>query len=404
MSRTLSTRTLLFLGALYLAQGLPYGFFQQALPVLMRDRGFSLEQIGFASLLALPWALKFLWAPLVDRFYWPRLGRRRSWLLPLQVLMGLSLLGMAWLPPERSFAAVLVGVLWINFLCATQDIPADGLAVEVIPAESRGLGNGVQVGGYRLGMILSGGALLSWYARLGWAWSFVGMGLLVLATALPTAMAREPARAPAPSAKAPARHFLRVPGAWGVIGLLVVYKFGEHFATGMLRPFLRDQKLSLDELGLLLGTAGSLCGLLGAFLGGVTIDRLGRRRALLLCGLLQAGAVLGYAWLASGALSWGALYAVVGLEHLCGGMATAALFACMMDFCRPGHEGADYTTQASAVVIASGLAASVSGLSAGRLGYQGHFVLAAILAFFSVVWVWYVGEGRSFRQQIGRAG
>jgi MFS family permease len=394
MSRTLSIRSLALLGALYFAQGLPFGFFQQALPVLALEHGLSLEAVGFGSLLVLPWALKFLWAPWVDRFWWPRLGRRRSWLLPLQVGLGVSLVLMALLPPERSFWGVLLGVLWINFLCATQDIPTDGLAVALIPEEKRGLGNGLQVGAYRLGMILSGGAMLAFYTRLGWGGSFLGMGLVVLLATLPLLWFREPGAVSA-SDKSPLvvgsdrGHFLRQPGAWSVIALLVVYKFGEHFATSMLRPFLKHKGLGLEDLGVLLGTVGSVAGLLGAFLGGALLDKLGQKRALLLFGLLQAMTVAGYAWLAQGPLSWGWLYGLTAAEYLCGGMATASLFACMMAWCRPGREGEDYTTQASAVVIASALASVLSGFSAARLGYEAQFWLSCVLAAGAVLWVWF---------------
>ena len=154
-------RRLGLLGTLYLSQGLPFGFFTQALPLIMRKRGMSLESIGLSSLLALPWALKFVWSPYVDRY-----GTRKSWILPLQLLTALTLVGTA--IARDAFAVVLASVLLTNLLCATQDIATDGLAVDMLANEERGLANGVQVAGYRVGMILGGGVLLIFHERLGW--------------------------------------------------------------------------------------------------------------------------------------------------------------------------------------------------------------------------------------------
>ena len=178
------------LGTLYLTQGLPYGFFVQALPVMMRKQGVSLEDIGLASLLALPWALKFLWAPLVDGLGWPRVGRRRSWILPLQGLSIITLALLAGVDPAAGLGLVLAGVFVVNLLSATQDIATDGLAVTILRPEERGLGNGLQVAGYRVGMIIGGGLLLVVHDRLGWPLVFMTMaGVLALASVSTTASA-----------------------------------------------------------------------------------------------------------------------------------------------------------------------------------------------------------------------
>lgn len=380
------------LATLYVSQGLPYGFFTQALPVLMRKEGWSLGAIGLSSLLALPWALKFLWAPLVDRLYWPGFGRRRSWIVPLQALTALVLLGLAVLTPSSVIGVLLGAVLVVNLLAATQDVATDGLAVELLPPEARGLANGVQVAGYRLGMIVGGGALLMVYDDIGWRGVFGVMGALIVALTVPVLFMREPApvrsglSATTPETGAPLPpHFLRRRGVGAVLLLTVVWKLGESFGTGMLRPYLADLGLSLGDVGALLGTVGFVAGLMGALIGGALVGPLGRRRALVGFGVLQAGAVLLYALLAQGTLPAEALPAVVAAEHVASGMATAALFTCMMDWCDPRSAGTDYTVQASAVVIAQGGAAALSGYSAELLGYAGHFLLASGLAALAVL-------------------
>lgn len=370
------------LGTLYAAQGLPFGFFSQALPVFLRKQGHSLEAVGLSSFLAAPWAFKFLWAPWVDRHGSARFGRRRGWIIPLQALSTALLFSLAVFPAQGPLLPLLVAVFFTNLFAATQDIATDALAVDVLPPERRGLANGIQVAGYRVGMILGGGAVLLVFDALGWALSFVAMGFAMLLLSVPVLLLAEPERPSAPRAESPfAGHFLRRKDAFAILSLLLCYKFGDAFALAMLRPMLVDRGMTLAQIGSLLGVYGFTAGLVGALLGGAWVNRLGRQRALLLFGALQAVSVAGYALLAAGHMPTGALYALTVFEHLAGGMATAALFTTMMDWCRPEHNATDYAVQASVVVIASALAAAASGYSAHALGYARHFVFAAALAF-----------------------
>jgi MFS transporter, PAT family, beta-lactamase induction signal transducer AmpG len=373
------------LSALYFSQGLPFGFFNQGLPVLLRQRGFSLTAIGLSSLLAAPWALKWLWAPLLDRWYWPTWGRRRSWILPLQLATIGILLVLALLGGVAPMSVLLGAVFALNLLAATQDIATDGLAVALLSPGERGVANGIQVAGYRFGMIIGGGALLIWHERLGTAGSFGVMALLTALATLPILLAREPGAKTAPDERVRVRHWLRRPGAPRLLALLVAYKAGDAFATGMLRPFLVDRGLTLADVGWLLGTVGFVSGLLGALAGGALVNRLGRKPALLGFGLLQALTVAGYAWVASLPLDRDWLYWLCGAEHFASGMATAALFTCMMDWCSDEASATDYTVQASGVVIATGAASALAGVSAQQLGYVAHFAAAAALALLALL-------------------
>ena len=148
------------LASLYFAQGLPFGFFTQAVPVVLREGGASLPLVGASSMLALPWALKFLWAPAVDACWSPAVGRRRSWILPLQALTVSVLLALAAADPTRAIAWLAAGMFVTSLLASTQDVATDALAVELVPPAEHGIANGVQVGAYRFGMILGGSVLL----------------------------------------------------------------------------------------------------------------------------------------------------------------------------------------------------------------------------------------------------
>ena len=369
------------LSSLYFSQGLPFGFFTQALPVLLRQRGVDLGTIGLTSLLALPWALKFLWAPFMDR-----LATRRTPILVLQVAVAATAVVLSALDPSRSLWILVGAVLVCNLLAATQDVATDGLAVALLAREERGWGNGIQVAGYRVGMILGGGALLVAFDALGWRGTFLAMAGLLLVATLPVAFFREPERAivPRPAAPlAPLLDWFRRPGVGAWLALLFAVKGGDAFASAMVRPFMVDAGLALRDVGLVIGLAGSIAGLVGALVGGAVAGALGRRPALLLFCSLQAAAVGGYALLAA-APSMTGFWVASTAEHLLGGMATAALFTAMMDTCRPGHEASDYTIQASAVVVATGGAAALSGYSAHAIGYGPHVLASTALCLAGV--------------------
>lgn len=394
--------------SLYFAQGLPFGFFTQFIPVMLRMQGASLQLIGASYLLALPWSLKFLWAPLVDRYGSRTFGKRRSWIVPIQALTVVTMLGLSLMDPTRSLRWLFGSVLLFNLLASTQDIATDGLAVDMLRASERGVGNAIQVAGYRVGMIVGGGLLLPIYEHFHWSMTLLAMAVTMLLVSVPILLHREAplAQEPVPEAGAYrtrggglggiARGALtsitafdwKRPGILRWLVLLLTYKTGDAIASGMVRPFSVDQGASMGQIGWMLGVVGFSTGLLGAVIGGVLVNRLGRRRALLGFGSLQAVSVATYALLASSHPSIGALAAAAGFEHFAGGCATAALFTTMMDVCRPERAATDYTVQSCAVVIATGAAASLSGVITHHLGYLTMFSISAALCVLGLVYVW----------------
>ncbi len=381
-----TSRKLLLLTGLYFSQGLPYGFFTQALPAWLRQQGVSLEHIGLTSLLAVPWAAKVLWSPLVDRWSGSPLGPRRGWILPLQ-LAAVALMAALALVEARSHLGLLMAmVLMTNLFSATQDVATDALAVDLLHARERGLGNGVQVAGYRAGMIVGGGALLMAFGALGWAGTFAAMAALLVIATLPVLALREAPRRVQPLEK-PGPSLAILMGdrrAWPWFGVLLLFKAGEGAETAMLRPLLVDRGLDLAAIGWLMGTLGFAAGLLGALLGGWLADRLTHRTALAGCGLAQSLGLASWVLAAQPQVPVASLGAFVALEHLTSGMATAALFTAMMDRTDRQSAASHYTLQASLVVVGSGLAAALSGWSARHLGYAGHFGLCALLGLAGV--------------------
>jgi MFS family permease len=372
---------IVLLAALYLAQGLPYGFFTQALPVLLRDAGYSLKAISATSLLFLPWALKFLWAPFVD--HW---GTRRQWLLPLQCAAVAGALLLTQVDLTEGYVTLLAAAFLFNLVAACQDVATDGLAVRILEPRERGLANGLQVGAYRVGMILGGGLLLWVFARAGWTTMFACMAGLLALTLPPVLLLREPPRPPADPRVSAARvalgwiERLRVPGMGAFVALICFYKFGDSMVASLVGPFMRDAGLSKEMIALMKGTVGSATSLAGAALGGWYAFRAGRRRALLVCGLLQSASLLFYVAAAHGLGGVATFWAGSIAEHLLGGMATVALFTLMMDASDPDHAGTDYTLLASAIVVAMGLANFTGAVIADAAGYAPTFVAGFVLS------------------------
>lgn len=387
----MALRNLALLASLYLAQGLPYGFFTRALPVILRKDGMSLAVIGASALLALPWGLKFLWAPVVDRYAGSSLGARRGWIIPLQLATVVVALGLAVsrdLMGGTSLVLLLsAGVIVMNLLAATQDIATDGLAVTVLDDRQRGIGNGVQVAAYRIGMVIGGGALVAVFDRSGWRTTFVCMAALLAMATIPIAFFREP---PAEqSAEEPARldavlTFLGRPGVGRWLVVVAIYKLGDALMGPMASVMLVDAGASMMDIGRLFGVWGSAFGLLGAMLGGFLAGRIGRLPALIVGGSLHTLLLAGWAWPALTGADLEVVRALVVLEHLTGGMATVALFTAMMDIADPRTGGTDYTVQASVVVAVQFLGSVLSGASAERIGYGAHFLVAALVSALGI--------------------
>ena len=376
------SRSFTLLSSLYAAQGLPFGFFTLALPVLMREAGWSLTAIGLLQLLAVPWLLKFLWAPWVDHH-----GARRTWLLGLQGCSVLAALLLAVVDLRTPNQTLLAAVLVFNLLAATQDIVTDGLAVRMLAARERGLANAIQVGAYRLGMILGGGGLLWLWARTDAQLVFLVMAALLALSTWPVWRMREPARGLADrSAPTTAQlalgwwHRALAPGMLTCAALLFCFRFGDQMVSSLITPFVSDQGASKETIALMKGAVGSGSSLLGAALGGVLMVRVNRRSAMLWSGLGQS---ITFALYVVAALGWGGMpllwWATVA-EGVVGTMATVALFALMMDASDPTHAGTDFTLLASVVVGVGSLGGIAGGVVGDVLGYAWAFGIGTVLS------------------------
>lgn len=385
-------RKLGILWSLYFVQGLPFGFQATALPVYLRASGMSLTGIGLATALALPWSLKVLWAPLVDRFGSPRFGRRRSWIVPLQAALALTCAAAAALPPTEALRGLLVLVLLMNLFAATLDIAVDGLAIDLLELPELGKGNVAQVVGFKIGM-LTGGGLLVWASgRIGWQGLFVAMAALVLLSLGVTLSYRErrPPRPGAPDSPlehprlgrvlALLRRALARPGSAWLLLFIGTYKLGENMADTMFKPFLFDAGFGREQIGLWVGTWGMLFSIAGSVAGGLLASRGRMLRAVGVTATLRALAVGGEWWLSLVEPTAGRVLAVTAAEHLFGGALTTALFAFMMSRVDRRIGATHYTLLAAVEVWGKLPAAWVSGAVADATSYPTLFGLATLLS------------------------
>ena len=284
------------------ASGLPLALTSGTLQAWATVSGVSLQSIGFLTLVGTAYTLKFLWAPFVDRYAPPFLGRRRSWVFCTQVLLALSIACMGLLSPSNDLLLLALVAVFVAFLSATQDIAFDAYSTDVLRDSERAAGAAVKVLGYRLAMIVSGGLALvlagSW---LGWSYTYMLMGLFMLLCAIATVLAPEPetvAAAPRTLGLAvvePLSEFFSRRGAVMILVLVVLYKLGDAFAGALSTTFLiRGAGFSVEEVGMVNKIFGLAATIIGALAGGALMSRMGLYRSLMWFGILQGVSNFGY--------------------------------------------------------------------------------------------------------------
>lgn len=387
-------RKLGLLFALYFCQGLPGGFLAVAVPVILREQGLDLTTIGLASALSLPWVLKVLWAPLVDGHGSPRIGRRKSWLLPAQAGMLVVTLAFIAVRPEQSLWAVAVLFLVLNVFAATQDIAVDGWAVDMLEPHEIGPANSAQVGGFKVGNLVGGGVLLALSAVIGWRGDFAIMAALIAATMVLVAVTPErptpTVNRPSSTADAAARLWRTIkaqgPGLW----LFFVYaKFGETFGGAMIKPMLVDRSWSRELIGTLDGVVGSLATIAGALIAGWLIRRRNWAWALAGCSSLQGLALIALAMVHAATpmspvqgvpTALVELTCVLAVENLAGGGVGVCIFALAMRRADPSIGASLFTAAQVTYMAGAFLAGPSSGALADSVGYTIPVIAGGVMA------------------------
>jgi len=392
------SRRMVVLFVLGFSSGIPYYLTSQTLQAWMTSVGIDLGSISAFASVGLAYTLKFAWAPLLDRFHPPMLGRRRGWVLGCQLGLLVSIATMGMIDPAADPELMAAMAVIVAFLSASQDVVLDAYNADLLRPEERAAGSGVYVFGYRTAMVVSSTVALVLADHVPWRIVYLAMAALVLVGIAGTLAAEEPAsqRAPTTFAEALYRPFvafvetLGLRGAALAIGFAAIYKFGDQFAQVLLMPFLqRELGYSLTriaEVYQLLGLAGTA---LGGFGAGALVARFGLRRMLIGFGALQATTNLLYAWLAVSGASLPIFCTAVLTDNLANAMGTAAFVAYLMSVCTSSVSA----TQLALLTSLSSVGQRVFGPLAGPveeyIGWPGFFAVTTALAIPGLVVAWW---------------
>jgi PAT family beta-lactamase induction signal transducer AmpG len=371
------------------ASGLPLALTGSTFQAWATVSGLSLQEIGFLTLVGSAYTLKFLWSPLVDRYVPPILGRRRGWMLLMQLALAVAIVAMGMLSPSRSLWLLSLLAVVTAFFSATQDIAFDAYSTDVLHQRERAAGAAIKTLGYRLAMVVSGGMALIVADRwLGWGGTYILMGGLMGLCAVATWLAPEP-DAPAGPPRSlslaitePFREFFTRKGALTLVALIVLYKLGDAFAGALSTTFLLRHGYTPAEVGTVNKVLGLLATIVGALAGGALSARLGLYRALMLFGLLQAVSNLAYWVIAISPQNVWLMGAAVGIENICGGLGTAAFVALLMGLCDHRFSATQFSLlSALAVIGRTYLAGPLTPVLVLHMGWPAFFLFTVLVSF-----------------------
>ncbi len=388
--------------ALYIAQSVPMSFFSTVLPIIMRMEKFSLASIGLIQLIKIPWILKFLWAPLVDKNSSSHLHYKR-WIVGSEIFYALTILAISFFSLKVDFNLIVVLMVLAITFSATQDIASDALAIRILKKEQRPFGNSMQSMGNFMGTLLGSGFLLILYAATGWQWVMFALAGFVLVALLPLSLfVRKSAKSEFQSVEAKVSYgdiitFFKQKGMGRRTLLLVVYYSGILGTLSLLKPYLVDLKFDLKQIGFMVGIFGTAWGALGAFLGGFVVRRMGSKRSLRLFALLNLLVALLFVGVAASPVLWLIYVGLVSL-WLAYSMSSVVIYTISMEKVRPGKEGTDYSLQIVITHLMGIILAMGCGKLADHIGFFNLFAVEALiaLAVFVASFSLYKDEGSKF--------
>lgn len=418
------------------ASGLPLALTGGTLQAWVTDSGYDIKTIGFMTLVGQAYVFKFLWAPLMDRYAPPMLGRRRGWLIITQFILAGLLFAMSFLDPKQHLFWLATLAVAVAFFSASQDIVFDAYKTDLLPANERGMGAAVSVLGYRIAMLVSGGLALflaGFYSS--WQLVYQLMAVLMLLSSVITYWASEPTEIVAvpktleQAIVIPFNDFFSRNNAWLILLLIVFYKLGDSFAASLSTTFLmKGPQFSLEEIGVINKSLGLFATIVGAIIGGMIMIRMSLFRALLFFGLLQAISNLGY-WLLSLAplemihtapAGWIMTFAelisgnshlftqgqlilssVIFLENICGGMGTSAFVALLMTLCNRSFSASQFAFLSALSAVGRVYVGPVSGWLVSDYGWADFYLFTVIVSFPGLILLWLCKDTLNHTQETG---
>jgi len=384
--------TVLFLG---FSSGLPLALSGGTLQAWLTVEGVDIKTIGLFTLVGLPYTLKFLWSPLLDRFTVPLFGRRRGWILVFQALLLILIFAMSVVSPVKAPWVLAFLAFGLAFASSSQDIVVDAYRTEVLREKERGLGAAVSVTGYRIAMLVSGALALILSGILGWRSTYMIMAGLMVVGMMAVWLGPEPENPGTPpksmreAVSGPLVEFFSRDGAWLVLGLIILYKLGDAFAGSLTTSFLiRGVGFSVGEVGTINKGMGLAATIVGALFGGALMSRLRLYRSLLLFGVLQAVSNLSFMILALVGKSYAMLVFTIAFENLAGGMGTAAFVAFLMALCNHNFTATQFALLSALASLGRVFVGPASGVLVDEFGWLLFFLVTFFAAIPGLVLLW----------------
>ncbi len=379
------------------ASGLPVNLPGSTLQAWAATLDVDLKTIGWLTLASAPYTFKFLWAPLLDRYSPPLLGRRRGWILLLQLGLAAVIGLMGINPPDERLYAISVLALLAAFLSASQDIVIDAYRTDALRPEERGPGSAMTQLGYRIAGLVSGSIALMLSDYIGWRYTYFAMALVMGLTVLFTLRAPEPERQVLPprtlaeAVIGPLRDFFSRNGAWVLLGLIFLYKLGDAFALSLLSTFLiKGVGFTAFEVGAYSKTTYVISTLLGVMVGGAALSRINLWKALMIFGILQAVTNLAYAVLAAVGKNVGVLVMAVGFDNFVGGMGSVAFLAFLMSLCNARFTAAQFALLSALALVPRTFLGPVAGWLAATIGWHWLFIVTFLTALPGLAMLWWL--------------
>lgn len=380
------------MGALLLlgfSSGLPLFLTSKTLQAWMTVEGVNLRSIGLFSLVGLPYSLKFIWSPLLDRFVPPFLGRRRGWLVLTQGALLLAIAAMALQQPRQALQFLAINALFIAFFSATQDIAADAYRTDVLEEREMGAGAAVFVLGYRVALLATGAWALILAGQIPWPTVYLLMSLLMAVGLLSSFWAPEPSEQERPpesfsdAVVLPFAEFFQRSGfirAVFILVFIVLYKLGDALVNNMSIPFLLKTGFTQTDIGWIQGGMGLVATIIGTLAGGAILSKIGINRSLWVFGALQAVSNLAYLVLAQVGKSYPFLVLTINIENFCAGLGTAAFVAYLMSLCNPRFSATQYALLSSLMAVSRDILVAPAGTLAKATGWPVFFLISIVAA------------------------
>jgi PAT family beta-lactamase induction signal transducer AmpG len=371
--------------ALGFSSGLPLFLTSRTLQAWMTKEGVDLTTIGLFSMVALPYSLKFLWAPILDRYVPPFLGRRRGWLLITQVLLLLTIAAMSLHNPRLGLQALAINALLIAFFSASQDIAVDAYRADILREREMGAGASAYVIGYRIALIVVGSFALVLADQMPWPAVYLLMSVLMVVGMVTAFLAPEPVLRDAPpqtiaeAVTLPFKEFFQRRGVWSgatVLLFVVLYKYPDGIANNMATPFLLQTGFSQTEIGVVLGGIGIFATIVGVVAAGWFIAQAGINRSLWIFAVLQAVSNLAYYVLSMVGNNRTAMVVTILIENFCWGLVTAGMLAFMMSVTNKRFSATQFALLSSLAAASRDVLVAPAGKLAETLGWPGFWLLS----------------------------